>query len=275
VIRSSRGAVLVSTFVIMTTLIAMTMAFLYLTSKQTLSSRHDFISHEALWLVEAGIEKAIWNLKTPTGSGGQGENWTTTGVTENLGAGNYKMEVVRWDWNLASNGGVATATTEEVGHEGSKVIDDDDATYWETKTKPLPPGYEHVTIAFPYKLTLNKARYYLPPEFDQKRPKEYEWRVSTNGTTYTTVFSSSTGTTDETNEFSPVEDVTHLRLYVTKIGGGALGDGMIVATVEAIGSKITSTSTVDGFQRKAEVTAAIDDPTAYAFAQIDWKELAP
>ena len=111
----------------------------------------------------------------------------------------------------------------------------------------------------------------MAPDY-QKRPKEYEWQVSTDGVSYTTVFSSSIGTMDETNEFTAVGNVNYLRLWVSKIGGGALEEGMQVSTVEAIGSKITSTGSVDVMDRQIEQTVAVDDATETAYDQIDWDE---
>jgi len=112
----------------------------------------------------------------------------------------------------------------------------------------------------------------VAPDY-QKRPKEYEWQVSTDGVNYTTVFSNSSGTMDETNEFAAVHNVNYLRLWITKIGGGALHDGLIVSTVEAIGSKIIVTGTVDGNNRRIEKTVAVDDASEEAYDQIDWDEI--
>jgi hypothetical protein len=268
-----RGAVFILSFMVLVTLTSVVASYLYTTSVATKSAGFGEVDDQSVWLSEAGLHKAIWNLMTTTGGGGQGEDWTTASTTENLGAGSYTMVVERWDWALAANGGTAAATSEEPGHEADKVIDGDDVTYWETVTKPLPPGYEHVTITFPYTLTVNKVRYYASDA--QKSPKEYEWQVSTDGVSFTTVFSSATGGTDETNEFSPETNVNYLRLYVTKIGGGAKADGMKVHTVEALGSKITSTGTVGDISRKIEETIAVDDATTYAYEQIDWAEIAP
>lgn len=268
--KDKKGAVLLMTFIIMVTMIGVTVAFLYMLSIQTKGSGYDITSSKALSLAEAGNQKAMWNLKIPTGSGGEGEDWTTAGTTENLGDGSYTMEVERWDWALAANSSTASTSSEESGHEGDKAIDGDDSTYWETVTKPLPPFYENITIAFPYALTINKARY-VAPDY-QRRPKEYEWQVSTNGVDYTTVFSNASGTQDETNEFTAVSNVNYLRLWVSKIGGGALSEGLQVATVEAIGSKITSTGTVGVIDREIEQTVAVDDGTETIYGQIDWKE---
>ena len=269
-LSAKRGVVLIMTFIIMATLTAMTAGFLFMTSTQLKGSGYDTVSAKALWLAEAGLQKAVWNLKTPAGSGGQGEDWTTAGTEESSGDGSYNMVVERWDWSLAANSATASASSEEVGHEADKAIDGDDATYWETLTKPLPPNYENIAISFPYRLTINKARY-VAPDY-QKRPKEYEWQVSTDGVSYTTVFTNSSGTMDETNEFTAVSNVNYLRLWVSKIGGGSLHDGMRVSTVEAIGSKITSTGSVDVMNRQIEETVAVDDATETAYDQIDWDE---
>ncbi len=271
--NTEKGSVLILTFIIMTTLTAITVGFLHMTSTHLRGSAYDVASSKAFWLAEAGKQKAVWNLKTPTGSGGQGEIWTTTGTTESLGEGSYTMVIERWDWALAANNATASASSGEVDHEADKAIDGDDTTWWETLTKPLPPSYENITISFPYRLTINKARYVAPD--DQKRPKEYEWQVSTDGVNYTTVFSNASGTMDETNEFTAVSNVNYLRLWVGKIGGGALSEGMRVSTVEAIGSKITSTGTVDVMKRQIEQTVAVDDATETAYDQIDWNEIVP
>jgi len=275
VVRDKKGAVLLLTFIVMVVLFVLTVGFLSMVSYQAKASGQDMSSTKAVYLAEAGLQKAIWNLKTPVGSGGQGENWTTAGTTENLGDGSYTMEVQRWDWALAANGATASATSAETGHGADQAIDGSDLTYWESQTKPLPSSYESITVAFPYALTVNKARYVVPAGADQQRPKEYQWQVSTDGLNYTTVFSNANGTMDETNEFAAQTNVNYLRLRVTKIGGGALSTGMKVATVEAIGSKITSTGTVDVLNREIEETVAVDDATQAAYGQIDWTENAP
>ena len=266
-----KGAVLLFTLMVMIVLTSVVVAYLGFVQASTRSTGAQTVDSHAIYLADAGLQKAIWNLMRTVANGGQGENWTTAGTTENLGEGSYTMVVERWEWALAANYSTASATSQEIGHEADKVIDGDDLTYWETTTKPLPPYYENVTIAFPYTLTINKARYVAPD--DQKRPKEYEWQVSTDGVNFTTVFSNSNGTMDETNEFAAAHNVNYLRLWVSKIGGGAKADGMKVSTVEAIGSKITVTGTVYGDSRQIEETVAVDDASEEAYDQIDWNEI--
>jgi len=268
---NNKGAALLFTLMVMVVLTSVVGAYLGFVQSSTRSTGAQIIDSQVVYVAEAGLQKAVWNLMRTAANGGQGENWTTAGTTENLGEGSYTMVVERWDWALAANYSTALATSQEVGHEADKVIDGDDLTYWETTTKPLPPYYENVTIAFPYTLTINKARY-VAPDY-QRRPKDYEWQVSTDGVNYTTVFSSSDGTMDETNEFAAAHNVNYLRLWVSKIGGGAKADGMKVSTVEAIGSTITVTGTVDGDSRQIEETVAVDDASEEAYDQIDWNEI--
>jgi hypothetical protein len=271
-IAKQKGFALLLTMVLMTSLSAISGGLVISLTHDYRAMKFKSNDDKSFWLSEAGMQKAIWNLMTTVANGGQGENWTTAGTTESFGDGNYKMVVVRWDWALAANGGLASATTSEASHGPENVNDGDDGTYWETVTKPLPPSYESVTIAFPYTLTINKVRFVVPSGASQQRPKEYQWQVSTNGTNYTTVFSNANGTTDELNEFTAVNNVNFLRLYITKTGGGALSLGVKVATIEAIGSKITVTGTVNSQTRVIEQTVAVDDATTTSTEQIDWNE---
>jgi len=48
---------------------------------------------QAFYLAEAGLNKAIWYLNTPTAQGGMGPSWRTTGLTESFGKGSYTISV--------------------------------------------------------------------------------------------------------------------------------------------------------------------------------------
>lgn len=48
---------------------------------------------QSLYIAEAGIEKGIWYLKTPTGSGGMGSSWRPTNHTESFGAGQVVLKI--------------------------------------------------------------------------------------------------------------------------------------------------------------------------------------
>lgn len=263
----------------MATLTAIVGAFLSMASIQTKVGGYDIVSHKALWLAEAGLQKAIWNLKMPVASGGQGEDWTTLGVTESLGGGSYTMVVARWDFALAANGASASGTYAEAGKESDKAIDNNDSTYWESAEKPKPgqgnfDKSPEIIITFPYILTINKARFLVPIGSAQQAPKDYTWEVSSDGISYTiTVDVKNNGNIDRTDEFSATTNVKYLKLKVTKIGGGS--DGVRIATLEAIGSKITSTGTVSAMNRKIAQTVVTDDATQTASDEIDWNEIVP
>ena len=272
--RSQRGIILILSFMVLMALTSIVASFLYVTSTVTKSAGFGEADDQALWLAEAGFNKAGWNLMTPLGSGGQGEDWTTAGTTENLGAGSYIMIVARWDWALAGNGSSASASSEFGSQIASNVNDENDSTYWQSNNKPSNPNPETMTITFPYTLTLNKVRFLVPTGSSQQRPKDYQWQVSSDNSSYTTVKDvSGNDSTDRTDEFTAATNANYLRLEVTKIGGGS--QGVRIATLEAIGEKITSTGTAGSINRKFERTVAVDETTVTAFGQIDWLELAP
>lgn len=271
---NQRGVVLILTFIILTTLTAIVVAFLSLTSIQTKVGGYDISSHKALWLAEAGLQKVVWNLMTPVGSGGQGENWTTTGTTEDLGAGTYTMVVERWNFALADNGASATATSSKPGSGPARAIDGNNNTRWQSNNVPSSTSPESITITFPYRLTINKVRFFLASQFSQNRPKDYSWQVSTDGTSFTTVATvANNNNTDVTDTFTAASNVNYLRLEVTATGG--TNKDVMIATLEAIGSKITSTGTVSSLNRKIAQTVVADDATQTASDEIDWNEIVP
>lgn len=279
--RNDGGVVLISTFIVLIAMTAVTAGFLYMISIQTKGIGWDIPSSKALWLAEAGIQKAIWNLKTPTGSSGQGEDWTTTGTTESLGDGSYTMVVTRYDFALAINSSSASASSSASGQGASNAIDGDDGTYWQSATKPTPDDPDkppqEIIITFPYPLTLNKVRFLVPSDSSQQKPKDYTWEVSSNGTSYTTVVTETNNSDmDVTDTFTAQTNVSYLKLRVSKITGGSIG--VRIATLEAIGSKITSTGTVSSLSRKVEQKVVADDASPQnqvAYDQIDWTEIVP
>lgn len=282
---NEKGVILLLTLLILIIISAVTVAFLYMTSIQTKTSAYDISRSQAFWLAEAGIQKAVWNLMTPAGSGGQGENWTTGGITENLGNGSYTYQVERWDWALQSNNAAASASSEKTGSEAVNANDGNDTTYWESITKPIPSNTAYIVIAFPYTVKLNKARFIVPASLALQRPMDYQWEVSPDGIIYTTTLVvTNNNDVDRTDEFHPAQtNVNYLRLLVSNTGGGGATAGVVVATLEAVGSKITSAGTVDGLNRRIEQTISVDDgtPTIYdatvytptAYDQIDWREI--
>lgn len=268
--RKKSGIALILTFIMLISLTAITVAFLYMSSVQAKVMGYDTAGSKAFWLAEAGLQKAIWNLMTPAGSGGQGESWVTTGTTESLSDGNYTMVVERYDFALAGNGASATATSQQGGNGPAKAIDGSNGTFWQGDTPSVAVPQE-ITAAFPYSLTLNKVRFLS--SVSARRPKDYSWQVSSDGVTYTTVVNvTNNSSLDVTDTFTAVANVSYLKLSITANGGGS---GVRVAVLEAIGSKITSTGQVDSLNRKIEQTVVADDATVTAFTQKDWNEIVP
>ncbi|MBI3318816.1 MAG: discoidin domain-containing protein [Candidatus Omnitrophica bacterium] len=279
---SSRGSVLIMALAVVILLVSLTGGFLYAVGVFTLNSGWEETDAKALWLAEAGLQKGIWNLKTPSGNGGQGEDWTTAGTTETLGEGSYTMVVARWDFALAANGATVSASSSISGREPANAIDGDDSTYWQSATKPTPdepdkPPQE-IIVTFPYPLTLNKVRFLVPSGSPPQAPKDYAWQVSTDGTSYTTAVTvTHNSILDRTDTFSAQSDVNYLKLRVTKINGGSIG--VRIATLEAIGSKITSAGSITASgnttSRTVSQTVVADDASPQsqvAYVEPDWVE---
>lgn len=88
--RREKGAVLILTFIIMITLTAIVAAFLSMTSIQTKSAGYDIVSSKALWLAEAGLQKAFYALKNDSSY----QNSPTT-ISGALGSGTYSVSCVK------------------------------------------------------------------------------------------------------------------------------------------------------------------------------------
>ncbi len=277
--RREKGVILVWTFIIMVTLTAIVSAFLYANAIMTKSIGWDVPTSQALWLAEAGLQKAVYYLKTPSLAGPcfsvsnpSGNNWTAAGCTENLGAGNYTMVVVRWDFALAANGSTASANSSSGANVPSRAIDGNAATFWESGSNPSVGNPQFITVQYPYTLTINKA--FFLQSSNNTRPRDYTWQVSTDGAAFTTVFtgtnvgSSATGVTDT---FTAQSNVNYLRLRVTR--AGAAGTHVRVVTLGGLtGSKITSTGTANTMARQISQTAVANSSNGTAANEIDWAE---
>ena len=278
---AQKGIALLLTFIILTTLTAVVIAFLYLSSLRLKGSGYDISDSQALWLAEAGLQKAVWNLKTPVAGGGQGENWVSAGTTENLGSGSYAMVVSRWGFALAANGSSASSSSAQGVNVAANAIDGDDATYWESVNQPTPANPEEIIIAFPYTLIINKVRFLISAVSDMS-PRNYTWEVSTDGVAYAIVVNVNNNVNpDVTDTFTAAANVNYLKLKVTSVGvvvpprGPPGSPSVRIATLEAIGAKITSIGSVHEISRKIEQTVIADDATQTAFDEIDWNEIVP
>jgi len=84
--KNERGAVLIITFIVMVTLTAITVGFLYMTSMQTKGSGYDISSNKALWIAEGSLQKYFLLLRSGTYNSGN-----IPDLTENLGDGSYTV----------------------------------------------------------------------------------------------------------------------------------------------------------------------------------------
>ncbi len=271
-----KGAALLLTFIIMATLAAITAAFLHMTSIQARASGYDIAGTKALWLAEAGLEKAIWNLKTIAEEGGKGEEWITSGTTESLGEGNYTMVVERWDFALAENGASSSDDPEQPAPPfgPSKAIDGDDSTHWRSRKRPTAIEPQILIITFPNSFTINKVRFLSTNT--ESQPRDYTWEVSIDGVDYTTVVTKvDNDSIDVTDTFTAASNVNFLRLRATKAGLDKPSTRVRLATLEVIGSKIASTGYLGGIDRKIEQRVVADDATGSAFDENDWNEIVP
>ena len=275
----ARGSIMVMVLALMILLISLAGGFLYATGVFIGNSGWEETDAQVLWLAEAGMQKAVWNLKTPAGSGGQGESWTTAGTTENLGGSSYTMVVDRRDFALSSYGSSASANSTSGSNVSANAIDGNDTTYWQSSGAPSSSSPHFITITFPYTLTLNKVRFLVPSGSSNQRPRDYTWQVSTDGSAFTTVVTvTGNSALDVTNTFSAQSNVNYLRLRVTRIGSGSVG--VRVATLEAIGSRVTSTGTItvsgDNYTRSVRQAFVTDDASPQnqvAYKEPDWSEL--
>lgn len=268
-IGNSKGMVLILTFMMMVVMTFVVAAFLSMNAVRTKGIGYDIPDAQALWLAEAGLQQAIWNLKTPVASGGQGDSWTSAGTTLSLGSGTYTMVVVRWDFALAANGSTARASSTQGTNVPARAIDGNNATFWESRANPSVSNPQFITIAFPYTLTINRARFVSPVATN--RPRNYTWQVSADNMTYTTVVTvTENGATDVTHTFTNQTNVNYLRLRVTRAGGSS---HVRVSLLESPGSQIISTGTVNSLSRQIRQTAVANSSTQTAHDEIDWIEL--
>jgi Tfp pilus assembly protein PilX len=100
---NEKGVILILTFIIMTTLCAVTVAFLYMTSVQTKGTGYDITSAKAFWIAEAGLQQVMYKLKNDS-------NFYSNPaiVNGNLGDGSYSVTVTAssGNFNVASVGTV-------------------------------------------------------------------------------------------------------------------------------------------------------------------------
>ena len=100
--KNKKGTVLLLTFIVMVTVTAIAVSFLYLISVQTKAGGYDIASHKALWVAEAGLQQAIRQLKND--SNFRNDPSSQSPLTGSVGDGGYSVTV-------SKNGSIYTLTS--------------------------------------------------------------------------------------------------------------------------------------------------------------------
>ena len=87
-----RGNLLL-TFLLLTGLSAVVGSLSFLTVTEIKNVSYTANRTRALYIAEAGMQKAMWELSTPVAYGGQGINWRTDNFTESFGGGSYTLRI--------------------------------------------------------------------------------------------------------------------------------------------------------------------------------------
>lgn len=237
------GVVLTFGVILLVALTTVIIAYVCLVSSDTKHTGYQVGDSQALYLAEAGLQKAIWRLKYDA-------NWRGVGETETLSPGkSYTITVVedRDFIGTVSQGFSATASSNSVGHEPTLVIDNNMSTYWESR-RNIPIGgkqivEEWIYITFPSVVSIDRARFRLDPAYSKQRPADYIWSVRRQTGGWQDVFSA-TGNTevDVTDVFGMQTDIKYLRLLVTKAGNST--QRVVVAEIESPYLHIESQGTV-------------------------------
>lgn len=90
--KKTKGNIIL-VFILMTALIVIAGSFIFLISGKMRNITYELSSMRALYVAEAGLQKAMWHLNTPPGDGGQGTSWRTTGLEETYGLGKYTFSI--------------------------------------------------------------------------------------------------------------------------------------------------------------------------------------
>ncbi len=292
---AQRGVALVMVMAFLILFATMATFFVFTASVFVKNSGWEQVDHQVFWIAEAGLQKAIWNLKTPVASGGRGELWTTAGTLENLANGNYTMVVEAWDYALAANGATAVSVPPTVVNPASNAIDGNGATFWESSGSPVITQQDLI-ITLPYAITVNRLRFlaFSTPAFPQNYiPRDYSWAVSPDNAVWTPALPAITNNTSADSDlavppalavggpadvFPAQTNVRFVRLRTTRDGVGAPARARVIA-LEINGRRITSTGriTTGGvtIARTVRQTVVTDDAlpqNQVAYYQPDWTE---
>jgi predicted acyltransferase (DUF342 family) len=91
--KYKKGYMIPFFLILVTALVAIVGSVTYLTTAGVRNIGSRVEQQKALYIAEAGLNKAIWYLTTPPEEGGMGIDWRTAGVTEEFGEGSFTISV--------------------------------------------------------------------------------------------------------------------------------------------------------------------------------------
>lgn len=107
--NNSSGQILV-VFVVLIAMAALLYSFIMLQATRLTESGSKTSESKAFYVAEAGLNKAIWYLQTPSSEGGQGTSWRTSGFSQSFGDGIYTFSIA----DTATQGEILIVSTGEV-----------------------------------------------------------------------------------------------------------------------------------------------------------------
>ncbi len=107
----ARKANIMVTFILIAFLAVVVFSLYFVMSARLKGAAGGVNYTRALYIAEAGVNKAIWNVMTPTSKGGKGTSWRTFGTTEQFDIGRYTMVVA----SASNPDGMLIMSTGEAG----------------------------------------------------------------------------------------------------------------------------------------------------------------
>lgn len=258
--HKQEGVVLVFGVILLFALTGVVIAYISLVSSETKHTGYQVGDSQAVYIAEAGLQKAIWRLKYDEDWRGEGETGIIVEDKDFIGT--------------IAEGFDATASSNTWGHQPTLAIDNNISTYWESFNIP---GLVWIYITFPSVVSIDRARFRLDPAYSNQRPTDYTWSVRRQIGGWQNVFSV-TGNTevDVTDIFGVQTNIKYLRLLVTKAGNGT--KRVIVAEIESPYIHIESLGTVQYLPNNLTKTVSQDfmvtpgSPNTITTIEYSWQE---
>ncbi len=91
--RNRKGFMIPMAFILVVAMVVIVGSITIITTTGIRNISQRVEDEKALYIAEAGMNKAIWYLTNPPEEGGMGIDWRTSGVTEEFGGGSYTISI--------------------------------------------------------------------------------------------------------------------------------------------------------------------------------------